>query len=275
MSPFDRSARLKTDRTISTEEYLSFVIGAVRGWKEEEKAQVEAALLTLRGGLEKLSLPELGAVYLIRTTGEEEGKAAYTRSNAIVLPDRMLQGSEIPLPRLLAHELFHVLSRNDPALRSDLYGAIGFRPCGEIELPPDLRVRKITNPDAPGKDHCIRVEVGGKSISAVPIVFSRTDTYDVRRGGEVFDYMQFRLMEVTADSSLPVAVAVIGPDGPRMLEVSQVSGFFEQVGRNTTYIVHPEEILADNFALLALGERNVPSPEVLGKIEEILKKSKQ
>lgn len=50
----------------------------------------------------------------------------------------------------------------------------------------------------------------------------------------------------------------------------QVSGFFEQVGRNTNYVIHPEEILADNFSLLILGERRVPSPEILEKMQGIL-----
>jgi hypothetical protein len=50
----------------------------------------------------------------------------------------------------------------------------------------------------------------------------------------------------------------------------EVSRFFEQVGRNTNYVIHPEEILADNFALLVLDEHNVPSPEILEKTQRIL-----
>jgi hypothetical protein len=49
-----------------------------------------------------------------------------------------------------------------------------------------------------------------------------------------------------------------------------VSGFYEQVGRNTEYIIHPEEILADNFAMLVMGDQNVPSPEILRKVQGVL-----
>jgi hypothetical protein len=49
-----------------------------------------------------------------------------------------------------------------------------------------------------------------------------------------------------------------------------VSGFYEQVGRNTQYIIHPEEILADNFAMLVMGDQNVPSPEILKKLQDVL-----
>jgi hypothetical protein len=35
-------------------------------------------------------------------------------------------------------------------------------------------------------------------------------------------------------------------------------------------VIHPEEILADNFALLILDERNLPSPEIIEKMRLIL-----
>ena len=49
-----------------------------------------------------------------------------------------------------------------------------------------------------------------------------------------------------------------------------MSGFLEQVGRNTQYLIHPDEILADNFALLVMGEQNVQSPEILQKVKTVL-----
>jgi hypothetical protein len=55
---------------------------------------------------------------------------------------------------------------------------------------------------------------------------------------------------------------------PVLLAISEISGFSEQVGRNTGYIIHPEEILADNFSLMVTG-RSVESPEVLRKLREV------
>jgi hypothetical protein len=57
---------------------------------------------------------------------------------------------------------------------------------------------------------------------------------------------------------------------PRLVDFGQVSGFYEQVGRNTEYIIHPEEILADNFAMLVLADQDVPSPEILKKLQDVL-----
>jgi hypothetical protein len=63
---------------------------------------------------------------------------------------------------------------------------------------------------------------------------------------------------------------VVEGSSPKLVGMPGISGFMEQVGRNTQYIIHPEEILADNFAMLVLGEPNVPSPEVLQKMREVL-----
>jgi hypothetical protein len=63
------------------------------------------------------------------------------------------------------------------------------------------------------------------------------------------------------------------PNGaPRLVEVEAVEGFFEQIGRNTGYIIHPEEILADNFVLLVLGRTTppVPNPEIPEEMRAIL-----
>ena len=56
---------------------------------------------------------------------------------------------------------------------------------------------------------------------------------------------------------------------PVLLEVEEIDGFFEQIGKNSNYIIHPEEILADNFSLLVMGQK-VPSPWVLDKLKGFL-----
>src|SRR5262249_18839439 len=44
MSPFDRAARLKTDREVPEDEYLAFVATAVLEWDDREREQVQSAL---------------------------------------------------------------------------------------------------------------------------------------------------------------------------------------------------------------------------------------
>lgn len=164
------------------------------------------------------------------------------------------------LKRTIAHELFHILSRENPALREKLYASIGFTKCAEVEFPSELGSRRITNPDAPRNDHAIGVRIRGEEVRAVPILFSKAAKYDVDSDGEFFNYLQLSFIQVPGTSAAQ----------PVLATPQEVSGFFEQVGRNTNYIIHPEEILADNFALLILDEHNVPSPEILEKMRRIL-----
>ena len=270
LSPFDRAARVKRAGDVSEKAFLEFVGRNVLDWTEAEKASLVSTLERLRTPFDRLALPWPKAIYLVKTTGKEEGGAAYTRDHALILPQNMLTLNRPLGPRLIAHELFHILSRSNSGLRDRLYQAIGFVKCSEIELPEVLRNRKITNPDAPANDHCIHVRVAGADVWAVPIIFSRTERYDVDRGGEFFFYMQSQLLPIDREGNSPNAKPMYVGSQPRLVDFDHVSGFYEQVGRNTDYIIHPEEILADSFAMLVMRDQNVPSPEILKKLQDVL-----
>ena len=270
MSPFDRAARMKTDKSVSEKEYLSFVNRNILPWDKNEVAKLETVLKSINRKLSELSLTFPKTIYIIKTTGKEEGGAAYTRSNAIVLPKSMLTSNS--LQKTIAHELFHIISRSNPKLRENSYTVIGFEPCNEIEFPAVLKSRKITNPDAPKNDHYITVTMNGNKVSAVPILFSRTPKYDVKSGGEFFDYLEFKLLIVKRDIGGKKYEAAYNGSNPVLTDLSNISGFFEQVGRNTNYIIHPEEILAGNFALLVLGKQNVASPQIVNNLKIALTK---
>jgi hypothetical protein len=270
LSPFDRSARMKTDKAVSEDELLAFIGRNVEEWSKDETQTVQEAIEALQPLVRDLRLSLPPAVQLIKTTGTEEGNAAYTRTSAIVLPKIELSKGQKDIQKLICHELFHILSRQNPALREKLYGIIGFTKCHEIELPPELERRKITNPDAPRNDHFIRLTIDGHESLAVPILLSSVETYDVKRGGEFFAYLQFQFLLVEKDGRSGNLKPVTEGSSPKLVGMERVSGFMEQVGRNTDYIIHPEEILADNFALLVLDAPNVASPEILRKMREVL-----
>jgi len=271
LSPFDRSSRMKTDRAIAEGEFLEFVASAALEWEPREKDAIDSAFREVRPAVARLLRPIPGRINVIKTSGREEGNVPYTRGNAIIFPTRALASPRREIQKVLAHEVFHVTSRAHPSIVKPLYGSIGFQYCGEIEFPANLAPRKITNPDAPNNDYCIRLQVGGERVWAVPILFSNTPKYDISRGGEFFQYLQmaFVLVERSPEAGKPPRT-LLNSQGIRLAGLHQVSGFFEQVGRNTDEILHPEEIIAANFALLALGERNVRSPEVQARIEKAL-----
>ena len=91
MSAFDRAARIQTAEAVSEAEYLEFVGSHLRPWDEADKQKVTTALGALRTRLSAYELPLPEKVYMICTSGAEEGGAAYTRANAIILPKGMLR----------------------------------------------------------------------------------------------------------------------------------------------------------------------------------------
>ncbi|MCE9545637.1 MAG: hypothetical protein K8T25_08980 [Planctomycetia bacterium] len=271
LTPFDRGARLKTDRDVPEAEFLRFAGENVLGWEPADRQTLSAAINDVLPRLAALNVPLPKRVLLVQTTGNEEANAAYTRANAVFLPKSNLHERPAELQKKLSHELFHVLSRANPELRDKLYAAIGFVKCNEPPLPPELAARKISNPDAPRNDHCIRLKVAGRDQWAIPIIFSRTPKYDMRRGGDFFQYLQFAFLLVDRDEKTGTVKLAGDGQRPQLIGLREAGGFLDQVGMNTGYIIHPEEILADNFALLVMHEPNVPSPEILKKIGAILK----
>jgi hypothetical protein len=263
LSPFDRAARLKTDREVSEEEYLEFVAEHVVAWTDEERETIAKALASLRPKLEPFAPLFPDRIDFVKTTGREEGDAAYTRGQAIILPASKVGAGGTQLERLIAHELFHVLSRHDPKLRDRLYATIGFEPCGEVALPKELEARKLTNPDAPVNRHAIKLTIEGETEWAMPVIFASQEKYDTERGGEFFHYLTLKLLVVDRTDPITARPA-------KLVDIRQAQDFFDLVGQNTQYIIHPEEILADNFALWAIGEEGLASPEVVARMVEVL-----
>ena len=277
LSPFDRQVRRRTDEPVSEEAFLQAAAGQVVAWNDDEIKQITAVVAGIRTKLAPFRLPLPKNVLLVKTTGEEEGNAAYTRGAAIFLPRRIAARSPDSLEPLLLHELFHVISRNDARLRDRLYAIVGFTRCGAVSLPADLAARRITNPDAPLIEHRIRLKLPGKNgaatmIDAVPILLSREPRYDAKKGGGLFDYMQFRLLAIEPDDGGKGDRwrAKLENGKPVLLDPKGLESFHEQIGRNTNYIIHPEEVLADNFMMLVQGKRDPPTPRVMDEMRKAL-----
>jgi hypothetical protein len=271
LSPFDRSVRLETDKDVSDVEFLNYVGKQVRSWHPDEKHRIRAVVQSVAKKLApfKLKFPE--KILLIKTTGEEEGGATYTRSSSIVLPEAQLDEDDGTLEQVMIHELFHILTSSDPNLQEALYNIIHFKKCNEIDLPESLRDRKITNPDAPRNDHYIEVEFDGRVVQVVPIIYSSAAGYDLKEGGDLFHYLTFRLLVVEVAKG-KWRFARGGNGLPILLPVEQVPGYFDKIGRNTNYVIHPEEILADNFALLVQGSGGVESKWLIEEMRDVLER---
>ena len=116
LSDFDLGARQKTAEPTSLREFLEFAADAGMGWTAQERASWRPLIHKLSDAMEGLNL-HVPNIDLVKTSGAEEfGAAGYTRRKAIMLSEA---SGSLPTtdPRgayfLLAHELFHVLSRAD------------------------------------------------------------------------------------------------------------------------------------------------------------------
>lgn len=268
LSSFDRSARLKTDKYVSEKEFLEHIANQIRPWVPYEKNRIRAVVVSIANKLGRLKLNFPRKILLIKTTGKEEGKAAYCRPNAVVLPQNMLHKRNVGLENLVTHELFHILSSNNPKLKEALYEVINFKKCNDVKLPNKLRQIKITNPDAPKNDHYVEVQYKGQVVKVVPIIYSSVPKYDVEKGGEFFRYLKLQLlvMEKVGNNWQ----FKHGTDAePVLLEVREVPDYFNKIGMNTNYIIHPEEVLAENFVLMVQGTKTLKSKWIIEKMENL------
>ena len=267
LSPFDRASRLQVGRVVGQAEFLKHVRAQVLGWDQAEIEKISALLKKLWPRMTGLKLPWPRTIHLIKATGKEEGNAAYTRRNALILPAGKLKQNNEKLERLLVHELFHVLSRANPELSTRLYRIIGYEPVPPLIFPAELLLRKLTNPDAPYSRHAIEVERDGRKVKVAPILYARTEKYDEKQGGAFFRYLVFRLLVLDVED---LSKAMRDADGKlALLKPEEAKGFKEKIGRNTGYIIHPEETMADNFVFLVLGKKDLPNPEIVQAMKKI------
>jgi hypothetical protein len=269
-APLERSAKMHTTQAVDEEQYARYMEGAVLAWTDADRRLLQPLLARFAPHLASLQWRRSKPILLIKAAADFEDGLPHTRANAIVLPQGSEQGASGLLTAILAHELFHVLSRDDAQLKERLYSAIGFKPCASVELPPPVSGLRVTNPDAPLHRHAISVRYRGQPVEAMPFPSFASEGIDPRQGFKTQVRVAWLLVDReggACKARAPIAGQSPAPD--------DLEGLFEQVGRNTRYLWHPEEILADNFALLLIGTLRgaplaVPSPEILERLQKIL-----
>lgn len=267
LSRFDLESRLKTRDEVTATDLMRLAAEEVVAWSDADRAKMGSVIASVAKRFAEYDLPLPPEILLIQTTGKEEGDAAYTRRHAVILPRRYVGFRESQLEKIFIHEVFHVLSRHDAVLRHSLYEIIGFKPCSEAALPESLVDAKITNPDGPSLSYYIELDVDGQKRSAVPLLYS-PERFDPAQNRSFFQYMKFRLLVVQRHDDVWSVVEESG--NPILLDPKQISSFHQQIGRNTKYIIHPDEVLADNFMYLMTQKPDLPNPGIISKIAELL-----
>jgi hypothetical protein len=268
---FQRRAVMGVDSGVTIAAFRRWNADAARPWAPAQRARWRQALQTLAPSFAALRVPLPKEVLLIHSNGQESANAPYTRANAVVLPTGLTLGSKSDA-ELLAHELFHVVSRHAPRLADALYAAVGFEPTPPLAWPAAWASIRIANPDAPDNRHALRATVEGRSVHLMPVLVAARTSLDKAAGETFFHVMDVRLLEVEPSPDGRSMQAVQSDGQPVWQPLREAREYLTRLGGNTGYVIHPEEALADNFAFLCLG-RKVRNPALIERIATVLRES--
>ena len=264
---WERGARMNKIAEVSAEDYAKFCQQQVLDWTDAERRAMSAAMKTLAEQVKPYARWMPPEVLIVKTSGHEEYGGAYTRSNAIMIESYKMRG--YVSAGVLAHELWHVISRHRTELRDEMYAVLGFHYCGPVQWTAPLDRLRVTNPDCPLNQHSIKIRYKGQEYMAMPIMYAKTERFGIDVNNRLGIFKNARLLLVKPTASGTGVEAVMKNDKPLLLNFGKAQNFREQVGYNTDYLDHPEETIADNFEIL-VGGRKPRSPEITARLKNVL-----
>jgi hypothetical protein len=268
-STLERPVVMGSAEVMDTARFRAAMEATALEWTEDERRPFAGVLARLGPFLSAMKWKAPATILMVKASDRLMEGFPHTRGNAIVIQEGVLRemlGRPAMVEFFVVHEAFHVLSRANPGLREELYSAIGFRACGSVALPEALARLRLTNPDAPESRHAISVGWRGRPVEVLPFVHFTSEKVDPKAGFVTQMQTSWLVVERRQDGC-------VARDEGATLE--ELEGLRSQVGDNTGYLIHPEEILADNFALLyretvTPGVTRIRSPEILERLRSVL-----
>lgn len=222
--------------------YKMFLKTQVSNFSAKEKTMMDSLLITTRskiGALNCAVIPEKINIVKIKN-GHYGNDVYYTRGSTIFIPENIFDNfvAETQLP-VMIHEIWHIMSRTNLNLREKAFALIGFKPHGlKLQIDPNLEKKRLYNPDGVTDEYALKI--GG--LWVMPIITANASKF-FKDNPFFFDYLKFDLYDASATG--------IMDDEP--LNLNLTNEFFKEIKDNTQYIIHPDEILADNFMLAVLA----------------------
>ncbi len=276
LSKFDCNAKFDCEYIANTDYAYNIYAKTVMNWTEEEKKSVTKAIELINEKAKdcKFNMPK--TVSFIKTKGLVEGGASYTRGQTIILSSELFSVEQDFLNKIVAHELFHVYSRYNEKHREKLYTPLKFKRVKNFSLPDSLKDLKISNPDATDLNYYITLEHNGEQKNFITVIFSQAP-FNKDKNLNFFDYLTVKLLnvDIKGDTAKPITV-----NGESVLVDIDKTNFMKQVKANTNYVIHPEEISAENFSLWVTtkdinastqGGFKIKHPDVITSLIEIMK----
>lgn len=280
LNQYDLDYRLNK-KNATLEEMKSFGVSQMLEFTEEEKSLVAKQIKEMEKTLEvqKMTLPFDEEIIFIKSTQQEEcGSLAYTHATQIYLGEQIFEYMELEdnvriklyYKKVFWHELFHCITRTNKEFRKDMYKIINFTVTDkDFPIPKSIKDISISNPDVEHHDAYATFNIDGKNIDCyLVLTASKPFMYP---GDVFFDCMQSSLVPLNSKGEFYLP--------------KDTKNFWEIFGKNTEYVIDPEECLADNFGYAILNqeyekypeckmkELNFKNPEIIEKIVNYLKKN--
>lgn len=270
LTPFDIQIRLQREGTI--EDYLDTCRSSVLDFSDSEIDLLREIFWEIGSEIERhgMTIPYIETINVVKTTLKEESNmGAYTRGNTIYLGETVFCLNEGDIEHVVCHELFHILSRCSNEFKKDVYKAINFVVKDKsFDLNKFSNIRFVSNPDV--SLQCCYIVMESPDRKRVPYYMTTiapkdSNCYDLQ--SSIHPYF------IPLDKNLDIKTDVNGD--PLLIPLKKMSlQFLKYVGRNTEYIINPEEILAENFCLAVLGSiYDIPSPQVIKALRHFTKAS--
>ncbi|MDO4405310.1 MAG: hypothetical protein Q4C09_09775, partial [Atopobiaceae bacterium] len=201
-------------------------------------------------------------IVFIKSTLKDEGDAtAHTHGTQIYLGDSlidMLKSTEEDIATagvyILAHELFHCLTRSNPDFRASMYELINFEvQDDDYDFDPSVSERIISNPDVEHHNSSAEFTIDDEKQRCT-VVFDAKEFFE-KPGDNFFDMGGTGLVPVD--------------NLDKIIDSEQASDFWDVFGSNTDYVIDPEETMADNFGFLVAYGRDgmeYKTPEIIDGI---------
>jgi hypothetical protein len=232
-------ARQRAKSTPSLSQLRDFLQKQVRDWSPQEKQMVQKMFQTVTSKIKARCSSNILSISpnFARSSPFIELGMPHTVGKTIYLGDSFFDGEGGE--ETLAHEFFHVVSRNNVSRMEKAYAQLGF----EI-LPAALSPAPdgITNPDVELRKAAVRVKLNasGEMVRVVPFL---------RLEGEnptpSLSHMKPRLAVLDANNGLQRGV--VGVDETDIVQRLSLSNWYSHPD------FYPEEILANCFGLWLSG----------------------
>jgi len=254
-----RTSSVTADKTV--QDLKKLYQASVLDWSKAEIAHITALVSANKKKLTSLQHLLPAEVTFIKVNDKVEGGLPHTRANAIILP---LSGGPLT-EKLFYHELFHVLSRHQLDKHHSLYGLLGFKPC-DYRGNDEVNAKSLTNPDVPAAGYYLPVTLDGQASAIMTYLHAARAAFDPTIEKGFGGHFGFGLLKVKTDDGKCI-VDTDAEGKAQLLNPAATADFFAAIGRNTSYIIHPEEVLAENFVFVMMGKKDLPNPEVMERLK--------